>query len=146
MWHTGPGSGRKPENNGRKEKENKAMKRWKKYVFCVICACCVGLLAGCGNKNDGVTQNGKATEVMPETKENRKETPNAEINDKRATEPEETTVNDATDRSDTDTGVGGAAKDIVDGVGDAGKDIIDGVEDAGDALTGEDAKQNATGE
>lgn len=39
-----------------------------------------------------------------------------------------------------------AAKDIVDGVGDAGKDIIDGVEDAGDALTGEDAKQNATGE
>ena len=44
------------------------------------------------------------------------------------------------------TGVGGAAKDIVDGVGDAGKDIIDGVEDAGDALTGEDAKQNATGE
>lgn len=42
--------------------------------------------------------------------------------------------------------VGGAAKDIVDGVGDAGKDIIDGVEDAGDALTGEDAKQNATGE
>ena len=113
MWHTGPGSGRKPENNGRKEKENKAMKRWKKYVFCVICACCVGLLAGCGNKNDGVTQNGKATEAMPETKENRKETPNAEINDKRATEPE---------------------------------DIIDGVEDAGDALTGEDAKQNATGE
>ena len=67
-------------------------------------------------------------------------------NDKRATEPEETTVNDATDRSDADTGVGGAAKDIVDGVGDAGKDIIDGVEDAGDALTGEDAKQNATGE
>ena len=61
------------------------MKRWKKYVFCVICACCVGLLAGCGNKNDGVTQNGKATEAMPETKENRKETPNAEINDKRAT-------------------------------------------------------------
>ena len=48
--------------------------------------------------------------------------------------------------SDADTGVGGAAKDIVDGVGDAGKDIIDGVEDAGDALTGEDAKQNATGE
>ena len=95
------------------------MKRWKKYVFCVICACCVGLLAGCGNKNDGVTQNGKATEAMPETKENRKETPNAEINDKRATEPEETTVNDATDRSDADTGVGGAAKDIVDGVGDA---------------------------
>ena len=122
------------------------MKRWKKYVFCVICACCVGLLTGCGNKNDGVTQNGKATEAMPETKENRKETPNAEINDKRATEPEETTVNDATDRSDTDTGVGGAAKDIVDGVGDAGKDIIDGVEDAGDALTGEDAKQNTTGE
>ena len=84
MWHTGPGSGRKPENNGRKEKENKAMKRWKKYVFCVICACCVGLLAGCGNKNDGVTQNGKATEAMPETKENRTETPKAEINDKRA--------------------------------------------------------------
>ena len=97
----------------------------------------MGLLAGCGNKNDGVTQNGKATEAMPETKENRKETPNAEINDKRATEPEETTVNDATDRSDADTGVGGAAKDIVDGVGDAGKDIIDGVEDAGDALTGD---------
>ena len=83
---------------------------------------------------------------LPETKENRKETPKAEINDKRATEPEETTVNDATDRSDAGTGVGGAAKDIVDGVGDAGKDIIDGVEDAGDALTGEDAKQNATGE
>ena len=57
------------------------MKRWKKYVFCVICACCVGLLAGCGNKNDGVTQNGKATEAMPETKENRTETPKAEIND-----------------------------------------------------------------
>ena len=51
------------------------MKRWKECVFCVICACCVGLLAGCGNKNDGVTQNGKATEAMPETKENRKETP-----------------------------------------------------------------------
>ena len=89
------------------------MKRWKKYVFCVICACCVGLLAGCGNKNDGVTQNGKATEAMPETKENRTETPKAEINDKRATEPEETTVNDATDRSDADTGVGGAAQDYM---------------------------------
>ena len=112
------------------------MKRWKKYVFCVICACCVGLLAGCGNKNDGVTQNGKATEAMPETKENRKETPKAEINDKRATEPEETTVNDATDRSDTDTGVGGAAKDIVDGVGDAVFHLLGEGNDLGAALGG----------
>ena len=129
------------------------MKRWKKDVLCAICACCVGLLTGCGNKNDGATGNGNTTEAMTETKENRRETPQAATNDNRVTEPGDTngdvrddTVNDVTDPNGANTGVGGAAEDIVDGVGDAGKDIIDGVEDAGDALTGEDTNRNTTGE
>lgn len=132
------------------------MKRWKKYVLCAICACCVGLLAGCGNKNDGSTETENATETT-ETRENRRETPQAATDDNRVTNPDgtngnrpddtgEDTVNDVTDPDGADTGVGGAAEDLVDGVGDAGKDLIDGVEDAGDALTGEDANRNTTGE
>ena len=129
------------------------MKRWKKYVLCAICACCVGLLTGCGNKTDGTTENGNTTEAMTEATENRRETPQAATDDSRVPEPKDTTgdvqddtVNDVTDPDGTDTGVGGAAEDIVDGVGDAGKDIIDGVEDAGDALTGEDTNRNTAGE
>lgn len=140
------------------------MKRCKKYVLCAICACCVGLLAGCGNKNDGttgnenttgenMTGNENATEAITEKKESQRETAQPATNDSRMTEPGDTagearddTVNDVTDPDDANTGAGGAAKDIVDGVGDAGKDIVDGVEDAGDALTGEDTNRNTAGE
>lgn len=119
------------------------MKRWRKYVLCLTCICCLGLLTGCGN--DAATE----TEQTAETDDT-----SDHVND--VTEGDQTTENGYEEQTNAmvdENGniidgelagegaagldsIGDAGADIVDGVGDAGKDVIDGVENAADSLTG----------
>lgn len=123
------------------------MKRWRKYVVCLTCICCLGLLTGCGN--DAVTDN-EQTEKMNNASDNVNDVTDPDTDSGRETEKKnEDQTNAMVDENGNiiDGGlegegaagldsIGDAGADIVDGVGDAGKDVIDGVEDAADSLTG----------
>lgn len=130
------------------------MKRWRKYVVCLTCICCLGLLTGCGN--DTVTETEQMTEkkdesdnvnhvTEPGTDTDRfteEEQTNA-LTDDRADQLNGDVTDDTTDGSNAAENIGDAGADIVDGVGDAGKDVIDGVENAADSLTGNTDDQAA---
>lgn len=107
------------------------MKRWKKYVLCVMCVCCFGLLTGCGNQK-------KENEIGQGTGTESKGNLSVPQTDRLEEKTEKNLGNDASDQKADSIGdnLGNAADDLIDGAGEAGKDVIDGVEDAGDALTG----------
>ena len=133
------------------------MKRWKVCVLCAVCVVCIGLLTGCGareqkgtvntERNTGTlnseragnqsTMDGAVSET--ETGRNRTEGSDA-VNDgvNDATGDEVTERNEMV--GENQSGVGNAVEDLADGVGNAGKDIVDGIEDAGDALMGDDTE------
>lgn len=131
------------------------MKRWKVCVLCAVCVVCVGLLTGCGAREQKGTVN---TERNTGTLSSERVGDNS-VTDRTMSESESGTnrlegsndvndgVNDATgdeitERNempgDDQSGVGNAVEDLADGVGNAGKDIVDGIEDAGDSLMGND--------
>lgn len=119
------------------------MKRWRKYVVCLTCICCLGLLTGCGN--DTVTESEQMTEKKDES-DNVNHVTEPGTDTGQFNEEEQTNAltgdradqlnGDVTDGSNAAENIGDAGADIVDGVGDAGKDVIDGVENAADSLTG----------
>ena len=122
------------------------MKRWKVYVLCAVCVLCIGLLTGCGAREQkGTVNTERNTGTLNSERTDYKSTTDA--NDG-VTNDVNNGVNDATGDEITErnemtgnqqSGVGNAVEDLADGVGNAGKDIVDGIEDAGDALMGENA-------
>ena len=120
------------------------MKRWKKYVLCVMCVCCFGLLTGCGNRNDsGSNESNRGTERNGTTIVTEQE--NAAGSERGNAATEDDLVNNATDQNTDSIGgsIGDAADDLIDGAGEAGKDVIDGMENASDALTGNDSADSS---
>lgn len=123
------------------------MKRWRKYVVCLTCICCLGLLTGCGNdmvteteqmteKKDDPDNVNHVTEPGTDTDRFTEEEQTNTLTDDRADQLNGDVTDDTTDDSNAAENIGDAGADIVDGVGDAGKDVIDGVENAADSLTG----------
>lgn len=123
------------------------MKRWRKYVLCLTCIFCLGLLTGCGN--DAVTES-EQTEELDNASDKMNDATDSGVESDRGSE---NTNEDQTNAMVDENGniidnelagegaagidqIGDAGADIIDGVGDAGKDVIDGVENAADNLTG----------
>ena len=140
------------------------MKCWRKYVLCLTCVCCLGMLTGCGNANTTETE-----KIVDDRQNNTTDTLDKNKNDTNTNRIQDNTdgntldngigterntgntagdssVNDVTngDKNMNSGTLGEAGTDIMDGVGEAGKDIMDGVENAADNLTGNDTAQSET--
>lgn len=125
------------------------MRRWKMFALSLTCVCCIGMLTGCGNRNNTVqteknntTGENAANDIRDEKLTEEAVTEDGLMNETTAEDlmqdENDSSVNDVTDKpgSDASGDLGDAGADIIDGVGEAGKDLIDGVENAGDELTG----------
>lgn len=125
------------------------MKRLKKYVLCLMCLCCLGILTGCGNnaqndntvtdeagradKNDGIVNSATDQSGLSGDESDAVE----EDGSNGSADTEKGRMDGADDAGENLVdGAGDAGEALIDGAEDLGEGVIDGAEDIGDALTG----------
>lgn len=112
------------------------MKRLKKYVLCLMCLCCLGILTGCGNnaQNDNtVTDEAGRADKNDGIVNSATDQSGLSGDESDAVEEDGTNGSADTEKGRMD-GADDAGENLVDGVGDAGRDLVDGAGDAGEAL------------